>query len=190
MAAPLPVVRDFECTQRTRYEVQLEGNPPNVFALNLEQMGDLIRAFGQKFANIEERHPAQGYEFHVLGGKELEVYIDACGRRAQSEELPLPEQGDKCPFCLPATEDEPLAQQLVTKQGNPLVVSTQHRDHWFQLGADEQVAMLWTANKVLKAHGKEKAKHHLSTHIGKFGHQTIRHAHMHLETGLGGGARK
>ena len=88
--------------------------------------------------------------------------------------------------------DASNARVIKTLQGNALVISSEHREHFLANTVEEQQDMLLAAKKVidfLKMPGsprtKEKTPHNyeLRFHCGSIGHQKIPHSHGHVLIG-------
>jgi diadenosine tetraphosphate (Ap4A) HIT family hydrolase len=190
----------FEITERVRYQVKLNKVVTDLFELKKEEIQEIVEALNFIYKQIEDSmSPAAGYEVHIIGGKgknPLEAYVEACGKREKGSNLNIPRQKE-CVFCHLVKENNvmedwkeevqkigSLTAVVKTLQNNPLSISTSHKEHWFELNVEEQMAMLKTGHQILLKKKKEITNYEFHTHIAKEGHQNMGHVHLHVKSGL------
>lgn len=167
------------------------------FELSEEEQRLTLVNLNELYRTIEETAPAAGYRIRFVGSNAgqnpMEVQLYAYGSREKNTSLEMAAK-PACPFCSKIKQNEQLkgfeeeteseARIIETLQGNALIVSSSHKEHWFQNTLSEQQAILAASRKFLESVRKgDRMNYEFHIHCGKLGHQKIPHTHVHLLVG-------
>lgn len=191
-------IANFDRSYIFKYTVQLDKpKPTDLFSLSDESKKNLLHSTHEAYKFYEEgKYPGEGYKVTFVGsnsGKNtLKASLEVHNSRLVKSAMDMPT--DVCVICPKVEKNEQLegfeqpadslTRVIKTNNNNPMVVSTAKTGNWFELTLDEQMAMLATAEKVVKKFGTAHYNYELHIPVGIEAQQKVNHVCLHVLTGL------